>query len=335
MSPVVVPVFISNLGCPHRCLFCDQRQFSSPLPPENLGAVVNNFIAGCKDADRRRRMIAFYGGTFTGLEKTLLESYLAAASDLVKRGKVHALKASTRPDMVDDQILERLVASGFEELELGAQSMDDKVLRQACRGHSAEDTRRAAGLVKKAGLRLGLQIMPGLPGETAAGFKATVDEILRLEPVNVRIYPTVVMAGTGLAKLYDQGRYRPLDLEEAVDRTLYAYVRFTSAGINVIRMGIPQADTLQVQAGPYHASLGYLVKSKGYQYLASEILARGKVLRVNPRNVQELIGYRRQNLDQLHFEYVADENVPENALLLDSAGEKTCLYFQDIINNIL
>ncbi len=333
-SPIVVPVFISNLGCPHRCVFCDQSQFSEPIPPEDVPALVRNFIGFSRDVDFRKKLIAFYGGTFTGLEEPLLSSYLNVASSLVRQGIVDGLKASTRPDMVTPDILDLLVDAGFVELELGIQSMDDKVLAMSARGHSAADSLKACELVKKSGLSLGVQIMPGLPGEDRSSFVSTVDIIASIEPDAARIYPTVVMRGTALERMLLRGKYRPLDLEEAILRSLYAYSMFTANGTRVLRMGLPQSDKLDIVAGPYHPAFGFLVKSRAYRIMVEEmagIYGEDIEVHVNPSDLPDLLGYRRSNMDYYKFTYKLDALVPRGNLVLDS----TCLSIDDIIGRIL
>ena len=338
LSPVVVPIFVSNLGCPHRCIFCDQRQFSDPVSPEDVPGIAKGFIASCDRAEERRRLIAFYGGTFTGIEEHLLEMYLDAASALLKQGVIHGVKASTRPDMVSPEILSRLKRAGFVELELGAQSMDDTVLSASNRGHRAEHTIRASLLIKDAGMKLGIQIMPGLPGEDRQSFLKTVDAVVRLNPDNARIYPTVVMGGTGLEKLYERGEYTPLDLDEALSRSLYAYIRLIKNGTTILRMGLPPSSRLKVVAGPYHESFGFLVKARAFRIMAGKLMHEvggDAEFLVHPRDIPELVGYRRQNIEDLHFSYSFDEQIPRGYIQAKGAAERGCLQLQDIIEYIL
>ncbi|MBN2297521.1 MAG: radical SAM protein [Deltaproteobacteria bacterium] len=338
LSPIIVPVFVSNIGCPHRCLFCDQRQFSDPVPPEDVSGIVRNFIASCSIPDKRRRLLAFYGGSFTGIAQDLLEEYLYESSLLLQEGVIHGIKASTRPDMVSPEILSRLKEAGFVELEIGAQSMDDRVLNASERGHSVEHTTRASGLIKASGIKLGIQIMPGLPGEDRESFKNTVDAVVRLDPDCARIYPTVVMQGTGLFKLYKEGGYVPLDLDEAVSRSLYAYIRFTQAGCKVLRMGLPPSHRLKVANGPYHESFGFLVKAKAYRIMVKKLMqSAGSDIHilVHPKDVSELLGYRRNNIEELCFSYSFDKDMPRGYVQLKGATERGCIQLKDIIEYIL
>ena len=333
-SPIVVPIFISNLGCPHRCVFCDQRQFSDPIPPEDIPEITNRFINFARQPEHREKLIAFYGGSFTGLDRPLLEKYLDIASSLVKEGVVDGLKASTRPDMVSHEILEMLVDAGFVELELGVQSMDDKVLKSSLRGHSANDVFTACHIVKESGLRLGMQIMPGLPGEDRESFRHTVEVVTSLRPDTTRIYPTVVMSGTGLEKMYIKGRYTPLDLDEAILRSLFAYITFTTNGSKVLRIGLPQSDRLNVVAGPFHPAFGFLVRSRAYRIMVEKMMDRfgnDLCVKVNPKDLPSLIGHRKENVLALNFSFDSDSDLPRESVSV----ENTCLGLGDIIGHIL
>src|SRR5512137_997972 len=139
LSPVVIPVFVSNLGCPHRCIFCDQSQFSPYVPPEDIPALVDDFIAQCRRPLERQRILAFYGGSFTGIDTDLFNRYLEVTIQLLAEDRIQGAKASTRPDMVSHSILNELQHAGFVELELGIQSMDDAVLSASQRGHTVSD----------------------------------------------------------------------------------------------------------------------------------------------------------------------------------------------------
>jgi len=338
LSPIVIPVFISHLGCPHRCVFCDQRQFSETITPERVEAEVETFIGLCSRPDQRKRCLAFFGGSFTGIKESLFEKYLKVASSLVAKGIVHGVKASTRPDMISPEILDRLVDSGFVEIELGAQSMDDKVLEMSRRGHTRLDTIRASEMISSSGLRLGIQIMPGLPLEDRQSFRETINAITALKPDTARIYPTVVLAGTGLEGLYNQGQYTPLELDEAVSRSLFAYLRLKETGCTILRIGIPPSDGLKIIAGPYHDSIGYLVKSKAYWIMARrmvDVCGPGAELRVHPRDLQELIGYKRRNIKDISFSYSFDETLPRGYVKAFGPRESACVQLNDIIGYIL
>jgi len=337
-APLVIPIFVSNLGCPHRCIFCDQRQFAEPAPPEAIPEIVRRYISFSSSSSHRRKIIAFYGGSFTGIDETLFDRYLNVASALVKQGQADALKASTRPDMVSKEILDRLIDAGFEELELGVQSMDDRVLEASLRGHTRSDTIRALGLIKGSGLKVGVQIMPGLPGEDRASFRHTVDVITGLKPDTARIYPTVVMAGTALEKVYLTGRYHPLSIDEAILRSLFAYINLTGCGSKMLRMGIPQSDRLNIVAGPFHPAFGFLVRSRAYRIMAETLIGRlgpGITVCVNPKRLPELLGLKRENIRELGFSYGVEPRLEQDSVSVSTIAENTCLYFKDIIDFLL
>ncbi len=308
------------------------------MPPGEVEETVRRFFSYCREPLKRRRLLAFYGGSFTGIADALFEDYLDVARELTRQGIVHGVKASIRPDQIDAGMIKRLVGAGFVELELGAQSLDDTVLSACRRGHTAGDVIAAAQIIKESGLALGIQFMPGLPGEDRASFLSTVDGVCALAPDMVRIYPTLVLEGTALEERYAKGEYTPLSLEEAVDRTLYAVVRLESRGVRVVRMGLPQVDTLRVVAGPVHHSFGSLVRARGFFQMARAAVARfglGVTLRVHPRDVHALIGHGRENLRRLGFDYCVDSSVPRACLSVNFSTNNTCLTLWDVIDHIL
>ncbi|OPZ59448.1 MAG: Oxygen-independent coproporphyrinogen-III oxidase 1 [Deltaproteobacteria bacterium ADurb.Bin510] len=292
------------------------------------------FLDGCAGWQERSRILAFYGGSFTALESGLLNAYLAVAAQLIESGLVDGFKASTRPDAVDAVLLERLKAAGCVGLELGAQSFDDKVLASSGRGHTAAQTVRAARLIQAAGLELGLQFMPGLPGEDAQSFKLSVEQAVALRPAGFRIYPAVVFAGTRLARFYAAGTYRPLELEQAVRLSLYGATRLSAAGSVCLRLGLPPLMSDRIVAGPYHPAFGELVRSLGFGLMARRLSREGAgPLVVNPADVSALVGYERFNIVEQNFHYVVDAQQPRGGL--SRAGEKACLYFSDIIHELI
>lgn len=335
----MIPVFVPNMGCPHRCIFCDQTQFSEPVPPEEIPAYLDGFLARCREPEKRRRILAFYGGSFTGIREDLLGRYLEAASRLVSENRIHGAKASTRPDLVSRSILDDLKKAGFVELELGVQSMDDRVLLASGRGHTALDTVRAVSLVRESGMRLGIQIMPGLPGEDVAGFRRTVETVAGMGPDTVRVYPTVVLSGTKLEKMYAGGEYQPLALEDAVARSLFALVRLEAVGgCSMLRMGLPPSPGLRITDGPYHPAFGFLVRSLGYRIMARRVmdeLGSGCELSVHPRDLPELLGYRRETVSDLRFHYSFDDKLPRGYLKGRAARESSCIQLRDILEYIL
>ncbi len=214
---------------------------------------------------RERRELAFFGGTFTGLSLPRMKALLAAAAPRIDDGTLHSVRISTRPDALDPERLAILKDYHVKTVELGVQSMDDRVLALSRRGHTAEDTENAVKTLKRHGFSVGIQLMPGLPGDSRDVFRATTEKVLGLRPRMVRIYPALVIKGTKMAQLYEEGAYRPFSLKEALAVCKKSVILFEEKGIPVIRIGLLGASSLtesdQVMAGPWHPAFGFLVRS--------------------------------------------------------------------------
>jgi len=260
---LVVPVFIPHKGCPHQCVFCNQNKItgsnSAPTVEE-----VREYLACHLSPETSHAVIAFYGGSFTGLPAMEQDGYLSVAGEFVARGFAKGLRLSTRPDRMDEGIAGRLKAKGVITVELGVQSLDDGVLKASGRGHTAQDAVNAAECVKSAGLELGIQIMCGLPGDTPDSFKATVGRVIELNPHLIRIYPLLVVINSPLEGVLRRNEYVPLGIDEAVSLCADAVRRFREAGIKVIRVGLQPSKELEesLLAGPYHPAFGHLVESE-------------------------------------------------------------------------
>ncbi len=307
--PLIVPIFIPHQGCPHRCVFCQQEritsQTSKALSPIYLKGIIERALQSPAFDLRRPREIAFFGGTFTGLPKEKIREYLTAVRPYLDRGLFESIRVSTRPDALDPEILEIMARLGVLTVELGVQSMDDGVLRQSKRGHSAEDTVRAVGILRDRGFRIGMQLMPGLPGDSRERFLRTVQAVIDLGADMVRIYPAVVIRGTEMAEMYLSGRYRPLGLEDAVRLCEEGCVRLENRGIPVIRIGLMSSPSLleegQILAGPWHSAFGFLVRSgillrRIRPFLPGRGAARRIRLRVPAREIPLVRGHRNQGL---------------------------------------
>uniref|UniRef100_I2PXE1 Histone acetyltransferase n=1 Tax=Desulfovibrio sp. U5L TaxID=596152 RepID=I2PXE1_9BACT len=276
----VWPVFLTFKGCPGRCVFCAQH-LQTGRPPRPLSRVLEDMAAGLEAAGRAGRgpyELAFYGGVFTGLPEPWPERFLAEAARLREMGLVTRVRCSTRPDACDPARLARLAAAGLSLVELGAQTFDDGVLAASGRGHDAAATRRAARDIRAAGLSLGLQLLPGLPGHTPAAFARDAAETAALGPEIVRLHPCLVVAGTGLADLYRAGRYAPWDLGTTLAALAGALPVLWRAGARVVRIGLaPQPDfDAAILAGPVHPALGARVRAMALcDLVAAEVLALG------------------------------------------------------------
>lgn len=272
--------------------------------------------------------IAFFGGSFTAIPREYMTALLEPAKKAIQRWGYYGVRCSTRPDAVDEQVLGLLKEYGATAVELGAQSMDEEVLRLNHRGHTAEDTRRASRLIKEAGLELGLQMMTGLYGSTREKDLETARQLMGLEPDTARVYPTVVLEHTELAELYEKGVYRPQTLEEAVSLCGELLSLFESAGVKVIRMGLHAQEDVERRkvAGPYHPAFRELVESQVFltrlvQALESQQAGR-YLVKVNPRGLSVAVGQKRANvkaLERLGFQvrFVPEETVPRDGFVLE------------------
>ena len=261
----IIPIFIPHAGCPHQCVFCNQKTISGQRTAAVEGAKeqINKWRAWVKPSVENEA--AFYGGSFTGLDISLQKELLALTDELLANKVIGSVRLSTRPDYIDEERVELLRAHGVMLVELGVQSLDDAVLAAAERGHTAEQVSKAVALLKQYGFKVGLQMMVGMPKQDFASVKATVDKVLALQPDIARIYPLLVIKGTPLAKSYEAGEFEPLSLEEAVEQAAYMYKKFSEAGIKIIRVGLQPDDELcsegNILAGPFHPSMGELVQS--------------------------------------------------------------------------
>ncbi len=304
----VLPVFVPHLGCPHACVFCNQRRISGqgrPAAPSDVEQILRQAAAFPRQGEKRQ--LAFYGGSFTAIPVHLQNALLQPAHEAVLRGEIDSVRLSTRPDAVDPETLERLRSYGVRTVELGAQSMDEEVLRLSRRGHTAADVRRASRLVKEAGLELILQMMTGLPGDSPAKSLSTARELIALCPDGVRIYPTVIVRDTELYELWQAGEYREHSLEDAVELCARLLPLFEEAQIPVIRLGLNPTEELSsgaAVAGAYHPALGELVKSRVLLHRAEELLREippGSRVRVgiSPRLLSQMIGQHGENRRRL------------------------------------
>ena len=304
----IVPVFVPHWGCPHACVFCNQRRISGVGKPATAGDVKNAIAQAAAFLPKGgKRQLAFYGGSFTAIPVPDQEVLLSAAKEAMDRGEIDAVRLSTRPDAIDETVLERLRRYGVETVELGAQSMDDAVLRLTERGHTAADVERASRLITAAGFKLILQMMTGLPGSSDESDTETARRLIALGPDGVRIYPTVIVRDTALYDLWRAGEYREHTVEGAVRVCAKIVPLFESAGIPIIRLGLNPTEELSGGAavgGAYHPALGELVKSRILLEKARAVL-RGiepgsrVTLLVGRGKTSQMAGQHRENLRRL------------------------------------
>ena len=330
--PFIVPIFLPHAGCPHQCVFCNQVPITGAerqvLEPNEARQQIRKYL-GYKKENRNSVHIAYFGGNFLGLTTREIKSWLDLAGEFVNRGLVDSIRFSTRPDTIDAERLDILENYPVSTVELGVQSMDDRVLAQSGRGHTASDTNRAVASLKERGLRVGLQMMVGLPGDSEARSMDTARRIADLGPDCIRIYPTVVVADSQLARIYRQGEYRPLSLVGAVTLVKKVYLLFRQEGINVIRMGLQASEDLAegstVLAGPHHPAFGHLVYSEiFFDKTMAAIESAGSItdtltIMVNSRSISKMRGLNNSNIAKLKDQFRIDsvEVRPDSSLRED------------------
>lgn len=305
----VIPVFVPHLGCPNDCVFCNQRRISGSLSPataRDVQAAIEK-AAAVAPPQGGGRQLAFYGGSFTAIPAAQQEELLGAAQPYLEAGAIDSLRLSTRPDAIDGEVLARLRRYGVETVELGAQSMSDRVLELSGRGHTARDVAEASGMVKAAGFKLILQMMTGLPDSDEESDVETARRIAALRPDGVRVYPTVIVRDTALYDLWRAGKYREHSVEDAVRACARILPVFEAAGIPVIRLGLNPTEELSggdAAGGAYHPALGELVRARIMRGEAERLLAGAKpggsaALRVNPRLMSQAVGQHGCNREWL------------------------------------
>lgn len=315
-SNYIIPIFVPHLGCPHDCVFCNQREITGvtkDLSQEEVLAKINEYLSTIPKTAIRIE-VAFYGGSFTGIDPKYQLELLSVAKIFLDKGDITGIRLSTRPDYIDLEILDRLKEYGVGTIELGVQSLDDDVLTAAIRGHSRADVKKAVSLIKEYDFKLGLQVMPGLPNSTETSDLDTVTEVIKLNPDFVRIYPTLVIKNTQLAKLYKAGKYEPLSLAEAVAISAQLVENFKKAGIDIIRVGLQPSEgvnSTEVLAGPFHPSFRQLVESKlllnKIEDETREKTINKLELTVNSKDISNLRGQKNSNLEYLYNHYKLQE----------------------------
>lgn len=295
-----ISIFVPHIGCPNKCSFCDQRYItgvSNAPHPEDVEQAVITAVKS-KKFNPKTTEIAFFGGSFTAINRNYMISLLEVASSFVKVGLVSGIRISTRPDNIDEEILMLLKKYNVTAIELGAQSLNDRVLKLNNRGHSAQDVVKASSLIKKHGFELGLQIMTGLYADDNDSLERTAKKVIEIKPDTVRIYPTIVLMGTDLAALFLDNKYKPQTLSEAVKMASKLYLMFTNAGIKVIRLGLHSIKEEAFVAGPWHPAFSELCQS---QIMLTKALTclfdKGNyTIYVGKSDVSKMVGQGKSNL---------------------------------------
>ena len=302
---VNIPIFIPHLGCPNACVFCNQRTISGhgDFKIESVSAEIDEALSTVSVGTPTE--IAFFGGSFTGIERSLMVSLLELAQTYVDAGRVSQIRLSTRPDYIDREILEILSRYSVRTVELGLQSLDDGVLCASRRGHNSERAIQACRDVKAAGFELIGQMMIGLPGSDTAKEHMTARMICDVGADGARVYPTVVFAETELSDMMAREEYIPLSLEDAVERTKNVLDIFDACGVPCIRVGLCAsenlADASKAVAGAAHSAIGELAMNELYlericrELDRREIKGGGAVIYVSRGSVSKAVGQNKKN----------------------------------------
>lgn len=330
MKKRIIPIFVPHRGCPHDCIFCNQKKItgvSTDITSENVRNIIEEYLTTIdKDASIE---IAFFGGSFTAIDMDIQRGLLSVAKEYVDKNIVDDIRMSTRPDCINHEILTMLKEYKVSIIELGVQSLDEKVLIDSVRGHSDEDVFKSSKLIKEYGIKLGLQMMVGLPSDTEEKCIKTANKFIELKPDCVRVYPTLVVKETGLEKLLNEGKYNSFTLEKSIDIVKKVLVLFYINNINVIRVGLQATEDIaigkEVLAGPYHPAYRELVESKMYgdyiEYLIEKYGAKKDVVvLVNKKNVSRILGNKKSNVKKIKENYNILLKTKEDNLNINELG---------------
>ena len=318
----IIPIFVPHLGCPNDCVFCNQKSISGEqrmITKEDVKNTIDFYLDNIKDKDAKKE-VAFFGGSFTGIDVNQQEEFLQTAYNYIKERKIDSIRISTRPDYIDRETLKRLKKYKVETIELGVQSANDYILKQSNRGHTFQDVKKASKLIRWYRFNLGHQMMVGLPESTRLDEINTAKELIKLKPKMVRIYPVLVIKNTKLEKEYLNGNYKPLTVVQAVETCKELVSMFNKKKIEIIRIGLQNTDEIsdpnneqsEVVAGPYHPAFRQLVESGlWYDMIVSKIkqlnvkVKKVEVI-VNPQDVNNVIGHKRENIEKLKEMYTLE-----------------------------
>lgn len=283
ISPLVIPFFIAHQGCPHQCSFCNQHVITgsagAKLETDEICRTVKEYLSLAGKKHARKVQVAFYGGSFTGLPEGRQRELLRAVQPFLASKEVDEIRLSTRPDYITPEIVEFLRGQGVGVVELGVQSMDDDVLKLSGRGHTSAESEKAISCLKEGGIKVGVQMMVGLPGDRPSLIFRGAKQLASLAPELARIYPAVVLKGSLLAAEFQAGRYKPLGLAKAVAISGRVKEVFDRAGIRVVRMGLQDVTGLkdEILAGPFHPAFGEMVLSRNlHRKVVKELISAPK-----------------------------------------------------------
>ncbi|MDU1910029.1 elongator complex protein 3 [Fusobacterium sp.] len=321
-----IPIFISHFGCPNACVFCNQKKINgceTDVTMKDLKKIIETYLETLPKNSKKE--VAFFGGTFTGISFDLQRQYLETVHKYVKEGLVDGIRLSTRPDCINREIVEQLKRYGVTSVELGVQSLDEKVLKATARYYPVEIVTEACNLLKEYSIELGIQLMIGLPESTFESDFLTAKRALKMKPDIARIYPTLVIRGTKLEEMFKNGEYKALSIDEAIERTRKIYSLLESNGVNIVRVGLQPSEDLQEEGvildGPFHPAFRELVETEIYYKFFCSIAKKEKRLdiKANERNISKLVGIKKANRMRLkkYFNIKIDNSIGKNEIVIN------------------
>ena len=297
-----IPVFLPELACPYRCVYCNQFSITGlneSIKAEDVKHIIDRHLASFKEENRFVE-VAFFGGNFTGLPLKMQNDYLEVVQPYLDKGLINGIRCSTRPDYITQQRVKEIKQLGMLNIELGAQSTDNEILKHCKRGHTFEDIVEASQIILSEGITLGLQMMIGLPSSSEATDFQTAQDIVRLGAKETRIYPCIVVKDTELEIMHNSGEYQALTIEDAVRRSAKLYTYFTENDVKVLRIGLHTSDELDSTAyvaGPYHKNFAEMVFSHIWKEKLINIKTESKdiIINVLESQINHAIGWKGEN----------------------------------------
>lgn len=315
MKHYIIPFFLAFEGCPHRCIYCDQKAIAGEST-EEVVPVLETFLK-YHGGEEYSAEVAFFGGTFSLLPQKRQKELLESVVPYIKRGKVHGIRFSTRPDALDEEKLNWYRGNYVTHIELGVQSFQKKYLDFLRRGYTPQTARSAVSMIKKGGIGTGIQLMLGFPGQNRDDFYKDIDELLALGPDDCRLYPLSVIRGTPLEKEYQDGGMNFIDLGTAVEWAANAVEMIEKEGIEIRRVGLPHSPELEekVIAGLYHPSFADKVRFELLRRSFDKAGVRqGQTLLVNPADLQYT--YRIARIKKKPVQVIPDSSLRRSTILI-------------------
>lgn len=300
----IIPIFVPHEGCPHDCVFCNQNSITGSSTVVDAQYVINTVEDYLNTIPRDNSIIeiSFFGGTFTAINIMKQKELLTVAKQYKEQNKIDFIRLSTRPDYINNSILDNLKAYSVDIIEIGVQSLDVEVLYKSARGHSVEDVEAASKLIKEYNFTLGHQIMVGLPGDSFEKDINTARKSIAMKPDICRIYPSLVVKDTPMEKMYEMNLYKPYSLDEAVEICKVLYGMYEANDIKVIRIGLQPTEEINeggdIVSGPFHPAFRELVEGSIYRDLILDETAEntGNKLSIiiNGKDISKLYSYKKK-----------------------------------------